>query len=433
MDIHSDSTSTPSAHLSSVQELLEKLDEMKTGRVAARQRLDFLLRHGSEVIQDFDFRDAFDLEMQAMGERLKKIGDMGTNLRAFKGSWTSGPLEEDVQKAGVRLVDHLDEFVTQASRKETITEIDMLSQLWISDPDVSAVFGLPLAHYTKPGTEWGAGETKYAAARGGQVGRPGDGEAEKLESVRDELEEEVANENVKEMEMPSADDQVKEMKKLFPELKDQDFKTLEKAHNAFIEGLAKKAEEAHQQVLKDPTANLERQKEISKELKDPEVRAHLAGAFNPKVAARPVLSDDHQVVGQVSKTSSTQPAPSKSVHREELPAEIDELNIRTWTRAINETLVSKWKFDRQLRGRVGEQGRMGITLIWKKGKAELRLDLESLALDETLVRLVPPRATDRWPTEDEERMYQVHAQEMSNSALEELHQDPNDFVKSILV
>jgi len=434
MDTHS--TTTPSTHLSSVQELLEKLDEMKTGRVAARQRLDFLLHHGSEVIQDFDFRDAFNLEMRTKCDRLKKVQDMSRSLRAFKTSWSDGPLEEDVKNAGIRLVDHLDEFVVQAERKETSTEIEMLSQLWISNPDVNAVFGLPLAHYTKAGTEYGGDTKKYAAARGDHH------KSEKvvaLEKARDALEEEVASENLKELDLPSVEEQVKEMKKLWPEVPEEEFdrlesqeKKAEELHKAFIDGveagtrMAESEEDSEALESVAEMAALARQKELASRIKnDPVFRARLAGGLASS-------SDDQQVVGQVSRISSS-PAPTSPAHQEELPDEVDELDIRSWTLAINETLASKWKFDRQLRGRIGDRGRMGLTLIWVKGKSELRLDLESLALDETLVRLVPPRATDRWSLEEEKKMYQVHAQEMSSSALEELHKDPSDFVKLILV
>ena len=49
MDKTTESTST-SAHLSSVKELLAELDLMKNEGVGARERLDFILDQGAELV-----------------------------------------------------------------------------------------------------------------------------------------------------------------------------------------------------------------------------------------------------------------------------------------------------------------------------------------------------------------------------------------------
>ena len=364
MDTHSDTA--PSAHLSTVRQLLRKLDEMKDGKVGAQERLEFLLENGTKVVHDFDYRDAFDTEMRSMTDRLRNLAALETDLRSFKANWATSPLDGDTKHAGDELVGHLNEFVKQALRRESLAEIEMLGQVWDSSPDVGAAFGMPAPDY---------GPKKQALGKLRQSN--GSDEARKLDEVRDVLEHEVAGEN---LEMPP---------EVYVDL-DLDEELKKKA----------KAKEIHV-------------REVAK-----------IGASHEKAEAVP----HETVVSQVVK-ERLKPAPPAP---EVLEEEMGMLDIQSWTKAFNDVLASNWKFDRQLRGRIGDNARMGLTLIWSKGDERLRLDVERLGDDEVLVRLVPPRSTKRWSLEDEEKMYQVHAREMKVAELEELHGDPSGFVKLIL-
>jgi len=137
--MHTHSTTTPS-NLSRVQELVAHLDQMKNTRVGARERLDFILEQGSELVQEFDFKDAFDLEHRAMSKRLAQLEDMDSSSRLARTQWKNAPLPEDVREGAAKLIDYLDGFVKEAKSTERKAEVEMLSQLWEWGPDLSHMY-----------------------------------------------------------------------------------------------------------------------------------------------------------------------------------------------------------------------------------------------------------------------------------------------------
>jgi hypothetical protein len=459
-----DSTITPSAHLPTVEALLEKLDEMK-GNVGARQRLEFLLKKGPEVVPGFCFEDAFlTLSRQAHTERVQKFEDLGNAIRVMKARWHDSSLEDDVKQAGDLLIGHLSQFLHQARRKESRFEIETLASLWEDAPDVFPVFGLPTpSYYSSPS-------------------RKKDDELEKLTAVKERLVEEIAEENAKEAHIPEDGPKktaVKRVRYSVPS-EEQQLDDARELVGGWMDAhwdhntLGKLLEEGVPQVMTEGSADgittgmIEQTKE---ELEKLEVRVPVklgnrsyktTSEYGEVVAEIPLTPgeermavdvtdcDSHcftegkkkHVLGHIridekglkllerrARLENQAPIP----HSEELEPELDMLDIRSWTLAINEVLASNWHFDRQLRGRVGDRARMGVTLIWKKGSEVLRLDIERLAGDEVLVRVTPPRSTKRWPLDEVQKMYRSYAKEMKESQLAELHKDPTEFVKLILV
>jgi hypothetical protein len=133
-------TESRPSHLRSVRELLAKLDDMKNTGVVAAERLEFILDSGSDLVDEFNIEDAFDLEARARTRRLESLGDMKTNLRQGQEQWRGAPLREDVKEAAGRLFGHLDRFLENALTKERKSEIEMLSQIWEWGPDISHLF-----------------------------------------------------------------------------------------------------------------------------------------------------------------------------------------------------------------------------------------------------------------------------------------------------
>lgn len=397
MDTHN-RTVTPSDHLSTVQELLAKLDEMKTGKVGARQRLEFLLEKGPEVVAGFDYNDAFDLSRQAHTERVRKLADLRGAVDVVTARWHDSPLEDDVRQAGGRLIEHLSEFVRQAHDKEARFEVETLASLWEDAPDVFPAFGLPTPSYYPKTASSDDIRTNSHAGR--------------LEEVCDRLTEEVVEENLEKLELPSEEEQAKELKKLWPEAKegiDRQFKeAASRDDQAGAPALEKKEMPVHEEYVKKYDLVVDASKERT-------------------------VDEGRHVVGKVDLTrKKAEPLEQPEEDPEEsLEPEMDMLDIRSWTQAINETLASNWKFDRQLRGRVGDRGRMGVTLIWTRHDSEIRRDVERLASDEVLVRMTPPRSS-KHPLEEEEGMYRTYAKEMKESELAVLHKEPSEFVKFIL-
>lgn len=397
MDTHSDGTVTASRHLSSVKDILAKLDEMKNGRVGARERLEFLLSTGSEIIQEFDFRDAFDLEIRTVSERLGKVEMFEEDLRRLRAQWSDGPFDADTKEVGGKLLGHLEPFIRHAKRQERDAEIELLSQLWRWEPDVNPMFGLPSPDYLTKKPSPAVRVAKKAAENVAEKAAKKDlDEAEKIAEMKRALEEEVADENLADMDFPSAEKQTQERGKLDEGVK----------------------------------------KTVAPEASHKDLQAHPDHPEHENVVVSEFSSPEYTPVAKVSKESRsefpTPPAANPPPRpTEKLEEEMDMLDIRSWTEAINDATLGQWKFDRQLRGRIGDMARMGVTLIWSKRDDEMRLDVERLAEDEVLVRIVPPRSTSL-RTDEGERMYRVYAREMTVRDLEELHKDPRDFVKKML-
>jgi hypothetical protein len=432
-----DRTITPSAHLPTVEALLAKLDEMR-GNVGARQRLEFLLEKGPEVVPGFCFEDAFDLSRQAHTERVQKLDDLGNAMDVMKARWHDSSLEDEVKQAGDRLIGHLSQFLHQARRKESRFEIETLASLWEDAPDVFPAFGLPTPSY-------------YPSSP-----KKDDDEVGLLRTAKERLVEEVAEENAREADIPEDGPKKRAVKRVGYSVpsEEQQLEDARELHGEVKEmygRLGKKLlEEGVPQVMTGGPADgittgmIEQTKA---ELEKLEVRVPV------KLGNRSykTTSEYGEVVGDISmrpkefeawrqrelerknQAPIQHPEELENHQLEELEPELDMLDIRSWTLAINEVLASNWHFDRQLRGRVGDRARMGVTLIWKKGDEVLRVDIERLAVDEVLVRMTPPRSTRRWSLEEEQKMYRVYAKEMKESDLAELHKDPAEFVKLILV
>lgn len=409
MNSTSHSTITSAAHLSTVKDLLAKLDEMKTGKVGARERLDFLLERGPEVVQDFSFEDAFDVEARLVGERSRKLDELGRQLGHLKACWVDSPLDEDVQDAGTRLMKHLDEFVRQGQRREASTEIEMLSSLWQSEPNVDEAFGM---YHTsgKSGARKRAVPSSAPAPAPAPVNKSPEEMALEatrytLEETKKALEKELTEKNVEELEMPKAAE-------LTP------------------------LEEEQQRIIKEAELAPKPEKEPGTQVVGQVSRKELlVGLEKPKRLERDISRSRPSFSGPELSTDFLEPPEKLKQLSDEDLERVDLLDIKTWTQALNDELMSSWKFDRQLVGRVGDFGRQGLSIFWKKGAGtEMRLDLERLAQGEVLVRLTPPRPTrGRWSLEDEQKIYRVHAVEMRDSELEELHKDPSSFVKKVLV
>lgn len=429
MDTHSDSTITPSAHLPTVEALLEKLDEMR-GNVGAKQRLEFLLEKGPEVVPGFDFNDAFDLSHRAHTERVQKLEDLGNAMDVMRARWHDSSLEDEVMRAGDRLIGHLSEFVKQARRQESRFEIETLASLWEDAPNVFPAFGLPTPSYY-PEKQVDA-RTAHHEERQTHARRTHE---ETLRRAREKLEQEVTEENLEKARL--ADDVRKKTAATFglpsnEEENEEMYRELKETRDGGIsQVMAGGPADGITTGMIDPTKEA---------LEKHDVRVPTSVGAR---ARHPF--EDGRVVGQVERRRQHEHLEKEAESlghlglkqhasdepKEELEPELDMLDIKSWTLAVNSVLVSNWKFDRQLRGRVGDRARMGVTLIWKKDLSELRLDIERLDSDEFLVRMTPPRSREDWALE-ESPMYRTYALAMNGAELAELHKDPADFVKKIL-
>jgi hypothetical protein len=179
VNIQEKNTQNSSAHLSTVKELLAQLDLMKNDGIGAQKRLEYILEHGKEVVPEFDFRDAFDLELEASSKRATSLNHMDSDLVGLQDKWKVGPFRDAVKEAGQKLLEHLIKFIADAQNQERKTELHLLSQLWEWAPDLRHLY------------PWLTEGKKPEAVKEESTLPP---ETKKLVEKKDELEAEVAAE-----------------------------------------------------------------------------------------------------------------------------------------------------------------------------------------------------------------------------------------------
>lgn len=318
MNSTTESPST-SAHLSSVKELLAALDKMKSKGIGARDRLDFILEQGSELVDDFDFNDAFDLELRAQTKRMRQLSELETVMRSARAQWEGGPFRENVKEAVGHLLDHLDKFRTDARHRETRVETEMLGSIWDWAPDIRWLYPWLTAWsgpIYRPDRDYGAARySSYPVAPEGPVLEEPSKEVKELLELKDEL--------------------YKEVKKK-PEELETDEDQLEKLHNVELERL-EKIHNAKLETVKEQT---------------PEAEPAPPRRF-------PIRRDDEPERARVVAKFEASPP----------ELETDHIRRDAWMTALREATLEDWRFCSE------RPGSPTTVLLWRAGKAEARLEL----------------------------------------------------------
>lgn len=323
MDTTTESPGAPRTHLASVQDLLTELDRMKTTGIGARERLDFMLARGSELVEEnaFDLEDAFDLEARVRVKRLDQLEHLAKAMTTAKGLWADAPIKDDVTKAAMGLFRHLDRFIIDAKNVEHRSHTETLSQIWVSDPDIRWLYPW-LTAWTGPiyRPSW-ADNNGYPVAPAAE--EPSE-EVKEFAEAKQKLYDETAADQTP-VELPEPE--TKEMAKLF-DLSPEEAKKVE-------ERIAEKMAEVK---------------------------------VDPNDIPAPKQIPDEVVVGKVKK---------------EAEPEVDHIRRDAWTQALREMTLLNWNFDAE-REWLAEGSEV---IIWKtEDHEEARLELVQMS-DSTIVTL----------------------------------------------
>ena len=419
-------SSGTSAHLSSVKELLSELDQMKNKGVGARDRLDFILEQGSNLIDEFDLQDAFDVEARARSKRLNQLNELSSVMTNAEHLWAGGPILDDVKEAASKLFTHLRRFLKDTLSREAKSEINMLSQIWESAPDIRWLYPWLTAwegpiyrpHYDNwlartsgreyppaPVPEEPSAEVKELAERKAKLYEESTPKAE-LERI------------TKHIELPTEEEQLKEMKKLWPETPEKDWAELEQRHNAELERLNKN-------VLESPSPE-DTHLKASEQKADWEKETHDLDQGRSPIFKAKILREEGdavgegKVVGTVSKAKDFEPEKEEDV--------VDHLLHDEWTVALRELTLDRWHFSKETVSLMGpvkrtneELTETARVLLWLVQTGEARLELTPKG-DKTHVSL-------RILTDGKLRK---HEEDMSSAGVKELHLNPIPFVKKAL-
>ena len=414
MNSTTESAGTPS-HLSTVKQLLAELDLMKNKGIGARDRLDFILEHGVGLMEEFDLQDAFDVEARARSNRLRQLDDLRSSMTNTEQLWSGGPLLEDVKEAASNLFGHLHRFLKDALSRERKSEIDMLSQLWEWAPDMRWLYPwltgegpIYMPKFAEPGIGVARHSSEYPTAPEPEA--PND-DAKEFAMQKEKLYAEMApaaggpgwSVPKTQVELPSEEQQLKEMEKLWPKVPAELERKLELEHNTELERLNKS-------VLESPSSD---ETVVKKEKFDSnrKIRFSRKDLDQPsRWQGKVIHQEDPSAQGRVVATMRNPVVE---------PEPVDHIVQDAWTTALRELTLDDWQFTKVMPWR--SDSVKGKVLLWHLQTGEARVEVYKTGrVTNVSLRILK-----------DGRLWK-HEAELNDDEVEELHLDPISFVKKAL-
>lgn len=125
-----DTDKTPAVE--AANNLISTVDRMQTDGVSAPLRLQYLCENGPAPLPSFDLT-----EHLAQIEALERLS---ATLTSARGEWRGAPMDAAYRDAGLALFEHLERLVDEHRNISGRSEIEMLSSLWESAPDVTGIY-----------------------------------------------------------------------------------------------------------------------------------------------------------------------------------------------------------------------------------------------------------------------------------------------------
>jgi hypothetical protein len=131
--------------LKKAQRVLETLDEMKEEGAGVQARLDFLRQHIPRLPKEEPpGTTPISVQLERQGEQQAQFSELKESMRCVMEWWaTPDLLPPPVQEVGTLLLNHLDDLRDKSVREVAQHwkgEIELLSELWTTAPDISKLF-----------------------------------------------------------------------------------------------------------------------------------------------------------------------------------------------------------------------------------------------------------------------------------------------------
>ncbi|KPL02543.1 MAG: hypothetical protein AMK75_02605 [Planctomycetes bacterium SM23_65] len=135
----------PSPVLKKAQRVLETLDEMKEEGVGVQAQLDFLRQHIPRLPKEEPpGTTPISVQLERQEEKQMQFNELKEAMRSVMEWWaTPDLLPPPVQEVGTLLLKHLDDLREKAVKevaRHWKGEVELLSELWTSAPDISKLF-----------------------------------------------------------------------------------------------------------------------------------------------------------------------------------------------------------------------------------------------------------------------------------------------------
>jgi hypothetical protein len=444
-------------NIHNLNKLLEKLDSMRSEGVPAPDRLRFIQENSQTLfVKDyqFDWDRAYDGAALPFLERQKKLEELKKDWKALQASWTTSPLSSQWKNLGEELLRQLNSILSEAQGEESSREIEELSSLWDTSPDITEVYDDCVL------TAWGASEphSRIRARESKKKARE--------RELFDELKQVVADAKVEARPPAEQDADFQEVWKLWKDgsVSIEDLKKMNKEAVAHLAAVAEEVQEIKeaQETLPPPadlpekasdlvqkesleaerisrtvvddgaaadhlTRKLEHQgferKEYPVKMEEEEISPEPVPYELPKVSSPPVTE------GEVRKVRDPLGQPSKKTAK---PGAL--LVAKTWTEALNEATCEVWNFGGAGTSLYRRQGGVECeSLVWRFGSDQfvrsinevhwsVRLDiLEDGEERQVFMMINSPNSKRQW-----------HEEKLTQEGLEKLHADPKPFIEKVL-
>ena len=444
-------THTDTQNIHTVQTLLTKLDKLKKEGASPLERIQVIQEDGGRIIDDphFSMAEAFMFDRKHRSERQQKLCDISERVKHLKSLWDVGPFADDIEQAGTKLLSYLNEFVDRAERKERQAEIEELSSMWETAPDLSDYFGCTAITPERTKREAVARKKEELDGARRKLADEISATRAEYEKSKPPMKVEMLSEDSAIIKAPVEESESQKLSKQLWELTDEQEKVAERIHKETLEAMTKEARKSNREELVEEVTETIKNLPAVDSIKVEEGDRHGQEAFKvakqienrihaldeqgaPRMETKPMKVIRHEEVEPVKRVHFLVSTPRRvEPNREEVPFEGDALTGMAWGMALTQVLGEDYKFDLSAKNSI--EGFVGITMIFrstldkvKKSSPLSRARLNMWEPEDGKFKLTMSVQSDKWGH------HEINERALSAEELKAVHADPRKWLETNL-
>ena len=445
-------THTDTQNIHTVQTLLTKLDKLKKEGASPLERIQVIQEDGGRIIDDphFSMAEAFMFDRKHRSERQQKLCDISERVKHLKSLWDVGPFADDIEQAGTKLLSYLNEFVDRAERKERQAEIEELSSMWETAPDLSDYFGCMAITPERTKREAVARKKEELDGARRKLADEISATRAEYEKSKPPMKVEMPSEDSAYIKAPVEESESQQLSKQLWELTDEQEKMAERLHKETLVAMSKEARKSNREELVEevtetienlPSADSLKPEdesdtsgmaayEAAKKIEDRILDLDERGQPREIIKTFPVKEAiDHHAERQIPVFKVSDPKPKPN--REEVPFEGDALTGMAWGMALTQVLGEDYKFDLSAKNSI--EGFVGITMVFRStlGKVKTSSPLSRARLnmwepEDGRYKIEIFIQSDKWGR------HEIKERALSAAELKAVHADPRKWLETNL-
>jgi len=446
-------THSDTQNIHTVQTLLTKLDKLKKEGASPLERIQVIQEDGGRIVDDphFSMAEAFMFDRKHRSERQQKLCDISERVKHLKSLWDVGPFGEDIEQAGTKLLTYLNEFVDRAERSERQKEIEELSSMWETAPDLSDYFGCRAVTPERTKREAVARKKEELDGARRKLADEISATRAEYEKSKPPMKVEMPSEDSAYIKAPVEESESQKLSKQLWELTDEQEKMAEKVHKETLAAMSKEARKSKDAEVGEEVAetieNLpeveslkpkdendtsgmaayKAAKKIEDHIKDLDERGEPRQLIKKKFAVKVAIDHHSEHTTPVFRVSDPRPKPN----REEVPFEGDALTGMAWGMALTAVLGEDYKFDLSAKNSI--EGFVGITMVFRStlGKVKTSSPLSRARLnmwepEDGKFKIEIFIQSDKWGR------HEIKERALSAAELKTVHADPRKWLETNL-